>query len=70
MDPSNCIQDAQYATQRYARNYYWQFNETPPRRNDTLRIDYSVTSKLNTWFRYINDYDLDTTGAFGALKNA
>ncbi len=70
VDSSNCIQDAQYGTQRYARNYYWSFNETHPRRNDTLRVDYNMTSKLNTWVRYINDYDLDTTATFGALKNS
>ncbi|HEV3199594.1 MAG TPA: carboxypeptidase-like regulatory domain-containing protein [Bryobacteraceae bacterium] len=67
---SGCIQDAQFASQRYQRNYYWQFNETHPRRNDTVRVDYNVTSKLNTWVRYINDYDLDTTATFGALQNA
>ena len=68
--PNGCIQDAQYATQQYARNYYWQFNESHPRRNDTLRVDYNVTSKLNTWVRYINDYDLDYTGGNIALKNS
>ena len=61
--------DAQYATQQYQRNYYWSFNETHPRRNDTFRVDYNPTSKLNSWVRYINDYDLDTTGSF-ALKNS
>jgi hypothetical protein len=70
VDPSGCVQDAQYASQRYSRNYYWSYNETHPRRNDTLRIDYNVTSRLNAWFRYINDYDLDTTATFGALQNA
>ncbi|HYW44219.1 MAG TPA: carboxypeptidase-like regulatory domain-containing protein [Bryobacteraceae bacterium] len=67
---TGCIQDAQFASQRYQRNYYWQYNETHPRRNDTLRIDYNITPKLNTWVRYINDYDLDTTATFGALKNS
>jgi hypothetical protein len=70
VDPSNCIQDAQYASQQYQRNYYWSYNETHPRRNDTLRVDYNPTSKLSTWFRYINDYDLDTTATFGEVKNA
>ena len=73
VDASNCIQDGQYASQRYARNYYWRFNETHPRRNDTLRVDYNITSKLNTWVRYINDYDLDTaapTSSTFALKNS
>jgi hypothetical protein len=77
VDPSNCIQDAQFASQQYARNYYWQFNESHPRRNDTLRIDYNVTPKLSTWVRYINDYDLDQIGPTNssssnnfALKNS
>ena len=69
VDSSNCVQDAQFATQQWQRNYYWSFNETHPRRNDTIRVDYNPTSKLTTWFRYMNDYDLDTTGTFGALKN-
>ena len=70
VDPSSCVQDGQFATQQYSRNYYWQFNESHPRRNDTLRIDYNVTSKLNAWVRYINDYDLDQTSGNIALKNA
>jgi hypothetical protein len=70
VDPSHCIQDAQYATQQYSRNYYWQFNESHPRRNDTFRVDYNVTSKLNTWVRYINDYDMDYTGGNIELKNS
>ena len=67
---SGCISDAQFATQQYQRNYYWSFNETHPRRNDTIRVDYNPTSKLNTWVRYINDYDLDTLGSNFELKNS
>ena len=67
---SNCFEDGQYATQRYQRNYYWQFNESHPRRNDTFRFDYNVTSRLNTWVRYINDYDMDYTGGNIELKNS
>jgi len=70
VDPNNCIQDAQFGSQQYARNYYWQFNESHPRRNDTLRVDYNITDKLTTWFRYINDYDLDQTSGNIALKNS
>jgi hypothetical protein len=70
VDPNHCVVDAQFATQQYQRNYYWSYNETHPRRNDTLRIDYNPTSKLTTWFRYINDFDRDTTATFGELKNA
>ncbi|HEY2015420.1 MAG TPA: carboxypeptidase regulatory-like domain-containing protein, partial [Bryobacteraceae bacterium] len=67
---TGCIQDAQFGSQQWQRNYYWQFTETHPRRNDTLRVDYNITNKLTSWFRYINDYDLDTTNSFGDLKNA
>ncbi len=27
---SNCIQDAQFASQQYQRNYYWSFKRNPP----------------------------------------
>jgi hypothetical protein len=27
----------------------WSFNETHPRRNDTLRVDYNITPKLSSW---------------------
>ena len=67
---SGCVPDAQFASQQYQRNYYWSYNETHPRRNDTLRFDYNPTSRLNTWARYINDYDLDTVGGGFPLKNA
>jgi len=59
---TGCIQDAQFTTQQYSRNFYWSYNESHPRRNDTARIDYNITSKLTTWVRYINDYDLDIQG--------
>ena len=65
---TGCIPDPQAATQQYARNYFYSFNETHPRRNDTLRMDYNVTARLAAWFRYINDYDLDTNGSFGLLN--
>jgi hypothetical protein len=69
VDSSNCVQDAQYASQQWQRNYYWSFNETHPRRNDTLRVDYNITPKLSSWVRYINDFDRDTIGSFGQLRN-
>ena len=69
VDSTNCVADAQFATQQWQRNYYWTYNETHPRRNDTFRMDYNVTSKLSTWVRYINDFDRDTLGSFGELKN-
>src|SRR5262249_23986197 len=67
---NGCFQDAQFTTQRYQRNYYWQFNESHPRRNDTFRVDYNITPKLTSWVRYINDYDLDQTSGNIALKNS
>jgi hypothetical protein len=69
VDPSHCITDPD-PTQKFQRNYYWSYNETHPRRNDTVRIDYNVTSKLTSWFRYINDFDRDTTATLGEVKNA
>ena len=66
---SGCITDAD-PTKFYARNYYYQFNETHPRRNDTVRVDYNVSSKLTSWVRYINDFDLDDTNGNYAMKNA
>ncbi len=67
---SGCVNDPNFKTAPWLENYFWSYNETHPRRNDTLRIDYNVTSRLNTWVRYINDYDLDTTGGGPQSKNA
>ena len=68
---TGCITDNQFATTQWARNYYATYNETHPRRNDTVRIDYNLSSKLTSWVRYINDYDLDTTASpVMGLKNA
>ena len=50
-------------TNNNTRNYYWRFQGTHPRRNDTLRMDYNVTTKITSWFRYSNDYDMDGTSA-------
>jgi Carboxypeptidase regulatory-like domain len=38
-------------------NYFEGASATHPRRNDVLRVDVNPTSKLNTYFRYINDHD-------------
>ena len=58
-------------TNAWTRNYYWEYQGTHPRRNDTARIDFNLTSKLTAWARYINDYDMDTTANTGApLKNS
>lgn len=38
-------------------NYFEAASATHPRRNDVLRVDTYVTSKLSGYFRYINDHD-------------
>jgi hypothetical protein len=38
-------------------NYVEAASATHPRRNDVLRVDPYITSKLNAYFRYINDHD-------------
>ncbi|MBZ5582643.1 MAG: TonB-dependent receptor plug domain-containing protein [Acidobacteriia bacterium] len=49
-------------TQNYTRNYRYNFTDTRKRRNDVVRIDSNVTSKLTGWWRYVNDYDFQQTG--------
>ena len=38
-------------------NYFESASATHPRRNDVLRLDPYITSKVQGYFRYINDYD-------------
>jgi hypothetical protein len=38
-------------------NYFEAASATHPHRNDVLRVDTYVTSKLNGYFRWINDHD-------------
>ena len=45
------------AAQLNVVNYTEQGSATHPRRNDVIRGDYNITSKLTGFFRYINDYD-------------
>ncbi len=45
------------AAQLNVINYFEQASATHPRRNDVIRVDYNITSKLTGFFRYINDYD-------------
>jgi hypothetical protein len=52
------------------RNYYWQFQGTHPRRNDTARMDYNVTSKLTTFFRWSHDFDVAENGATLPQRNS
>ncbi len=46
------------ANQLYVDNFTEQGSATHPRRNDVLRIDTYVTSKINGYFRWINDHDM------------
>jgi hypothetical protein len=74
ISPSNCPSGFNTSVYNqswnYNDNYYWQFNEVHPRRNDTARLDFNLTSKLTSWARYINDYDMDQTNAGLPMKNA
>jgi hypothetical protein len=48
---------ATLAAQLNVVNYTEQGSATHPRRNDVIRIDYNLTSKLTGFFRVINDFD-------------
>jgi hypothetical protein len=45
------------AAQLHVDNYFEQAAATHPRRNDVIRVDYNLTSKLTGFVRVINDYD-------------
>jgi hypothetical protein len=45
------------SSQLYVDNFFEQGSATHPRRNDVLRIDVNLTSKLSGYFRWINDHD-------------
>jgi len=47
----------QISTQLYVDNYFEQASAQHPRRNDVVRIDTYVTSKISGYFRWINDND-------------
>ncbi len=44
-------------SQLFVANYFEQGSATHPRRNDVVRIDTYVTSKISGYFRWINDHD-------------
>ena len=48
--------------QNYTRNYRYSATDTHPRRNTVVRIDSNVSNKLTGWYRYVGDYDLQTSG--------
>ena len=45
------------STQLFVDNFTEQGSASHPRRNDVLRIDGNITSKLSGYFRWINDHD-------------
>jgi len=44
-------------SQLYVNNYFEQGSAQHPRRNDVLRIDTQISSKISGYFRWINDHD-------------
>jgi hypothetical protein len=44
-------------TLKYARNFKAIGSGPHPRRNDVVRIDVSPISRMNAYFRYVNDHD-------------
>jgi hypothetical protein len=48
-------------------NYFEQASASHPRRNDVLRVDGRVTSKINGYFRWINDHD-DMTALYQGVS--
>jgi len=66
IDPQGGLTGAQ----AYNRNYYYTYSGGHPHRNDTVRVDFNLTSKLTSWARWINDYDLDQTAANTPMKNS
>ena len=46
------------STQAYVDNFFEQASGQHARRNDVLRIDTYITSKLSGYFRWINDHDV------------
>ena len=59
------------STQINRRNYRIPYAFTHPRRNDVIRGDANPTSRLQVWWRYINDYDLQQTSpGIGMLNSA
>ena len=55
------------ANQLNVVNYFESASATHPRRNDVLRIDTYITSKINGYFRWINDHD-DMTALYQGVQ--
>jgi hypothetical protein len=58
--PANCITDPD-PSQTYRRNYMVSYTGSNPHRNDTFRVDWNATRRLNLWVRYIHDWDKTTS---------
>jgi hypothetical protein len=54
-------------TQANVVNYFEAASATHPRRNDVLRVDPYITSKINGYFRWINDHD-DMTALYQGVQ--
>lgn len=54
-------------TQANVVNYFEAASASHPRRNDVLRVDTVVTSKLTGYFRWINDHD-DLTSLYQGVQ--
>lgn len=66
---AGCYNEAD-SSQIHTRNFRNEFTGKRARRNDVLRFDANITSKLTTFFRYINDYDMSQESAGISLKTA
>jgi hypothetical protein len=44
----------------YQCNYFSAVSDSHPRRNDVVRIDFDPSSKLTSYFRWVNDFDDDS----------
>jgi len=42
----------------YGANYVYGYTQSHPRRNDTMRIDWNISSRLNSYFRWTRDTDV------------
>ncbi len=65
ISPTNCpsgyqtgLPYAQNPGWMYGANYLWGYTNNHPRRNDTARVDWNVTSRLNTYVRWTRDHDI------------
>jgi hypothetical protein len=66
---AGCYQETD-PTQLNRRNYRSIFTGKYPRRNDVVRFDANVTSKLTTWVRYVNDFDRQDSDVNIPMKNS